>query len=207
VDGDMQFGLLECNLSKWKVVKNIEILNEVKATLDSTNQKGWMQKFSDLQKGDAHLQTFSDELLNEIKATTGEEDLMKNFSDRLNSLVPNCEVTHMAGKLGADPVYLSMQGGTQVSTVSLATTSVWKERASGVKKEKTGWHRVVFFGNMAEMVVKNLKKGMQIFVEGPLHTYTWVDKNGVEHHTTELIGQRLTIQTEGKNGEIILDPI
>lgn len=99
----------------------------------------------------------------------------------------------LIGNLGADPESRCMPDGTQVSTISLATTEAWKDRASGEKKEKTEWHRVVFFGAVAEVVRQHLKKGSQVYVEGKLRTRKWVDKNGVERYTTEVVGRELVM--------------
>ncbi|MEO7560211.1 MAG: single-stranded DNA-binding protein [Nitrosospira sp.] len=89
-----------------------------------------------------------------------------------------------------------MPDGTQVVTVSIATTEGWKDR-DGVKQEKTEWHRVIFYAGLAEVVSKYLKKGSQVYVEGKLRTRKWEDKQQAEHYSTEIIGKQLLML--GKN--------
>ncbi|MDR1229692.1 MAG: single-stranded DNA-binding protein [Azoarcus sp.] len=90
------------------------------------------------------------------------------------------------GNLGRDPETRYMPDGTAITNVNLATTEVWKDKASGERREATEWHRVVFFGRTAEVAAQYLKKGSQIFVEGRLQTRKWQDKDGVERYTTEI---------------------
>jgi len=99
--------------------------------------------------------------------------------------------TQLIGNLGADPEIRYMPDGTPTATVTVATTDTWKDKATGEKKEKTEWHRVVFFKGLAEVVGEYLKKGSQIYVEGKLRTRKWTDKNGVERYTTEIVGQEM----------------
>lgn len=94
----------------------------------------------------------------------------------------------LIGNLGADPEVRFTPDGTQVVTVSVATTEVWKDRASGERKEKTEWHRVIFFAGLAEVAGQHLKKGSQIYVEGKLRTRKWQDKSGSDRYTTEIVG-------------------
>jgi single-strand DNA-binding protein len=93
--------------------------------------------------------------------------------------------TSLIGNLGADPEIRYMPDGTVVATISLATTDTWKTDA-GERKEKTEWHRVVFFKGLAEIVGEFLKKGAQVYVEGKLRTRKWTDKDGVDRYTTEI---------------------
>ncbi|MEO7560147.1 MAG: single-stranded DNA-binding protein [Nitrosospira sp.] len=102
----------------------------------------------------------------------------------------------LIGNLGADPDSRFMPDGTQVVTVSIATTEGWKDK-EGVKQEKTEWHRVIFYAGLADVVSKYLKKGSQIYVEGKLSTRKWEDKQQAEHYSTEIIGKQLIML--GKN--------
>jgi single-strand DNA-binding protein len=95
------------------------------------------------------------------------------------------------GNLGADPEVRYMPDGTPTATVSIATTDQWKDKATGEKKEKTEWHRAVFYKSLADVARQYLKKGSQIYVEGKLHTRKWTDKEGVDRYTTEIVAQEM----------------
>lgn len=98
----------------------------------------------------------------------------------------------LIGNLGVDPEVRFMPDGTQTVTISVATTDTWKDKETGEKKEKTEWHRVVFFNGLAQVASEYLKKGTQIFVEGKLRTRKWTDKkDGIERYATEIIGNEM----------------
>ncbi len=97
----------------------------------------------------------------------------------------------LVGNLGADPELRYMPNGEAVATISIATTDRWKDRSSGEMKESTEWHRVVFFGKLAEVVGEYLKKGSQVYVEGKLRTRKWQDKNGQDRYTTEIVADQM----------------
>lgn len=92
----------------------------------------------------------------------------------------------LVGNLGKDPDAKALPNGDAVCTCSIATTESWKDKASGEKKEQPEWHRVVFFGKVAEVAGQYLKKGSSVYVEGKLTTRKWTDKEGVEKYTTEI---------------------
>ena len=92
----------------------------------------------------------------------------------------------LVGNLGRDPETRSFPNGDQVSNVTIATTDRYKDKTSGEMKEITEWHRVSFFGRLAEIAGQYLRKGSQIYVEGSLRTRKWTDKDGVEKYTTEI---------------------
>jgi|SRR5687767_2012197 len=92
----------------------------------------------------------------------------------------------LVGNLGRDPETRYLPSGEAVTNISLATTDTWKDKASGEKKEATEWHRVSFFGRLAEIAGEYLKKGSQIYVEGQLRTRKWQDKEGKDRYTTEI---------------------
>jgi single-strand DNA-binding protein len=90
------------------------------------------------------------------------------------------------GNLGQDPETRYTPSGHQTTTISVATTEKWKDKATGELKEKTEWHRVVFFGRLAEVAVQYLKKGRPVYVEGRLNTHKWVDKDKIDRHITQI---------------------
>lgn len=102
----------------------------------------------------------------------------------------------LIGNLGKDPEVKTMQNGSKVCNLTIATTEKWKDKASGSQKEKTEWHRVVIFGNLAEIAEKYLHKGSKVYVSGSLQTRSW-DKNGVKQYSTEIVLQNF-------GGELVL---
>lgn len=90
------------------------------------------------------------------------------------------------GNLGQDPEVRYMPNGNAVANVTLATSESWKDQ-SGQQQEKTEWHKIVFFGKLAEVVGEYLKKGSQVYVEGKLQTRKWQDSSGVDKYTTEIV--------------------
>jgi single-strand DNA-binding protein len=97
----------------------------------------------------------------------------------------------LIGNLGDDPEVRYTQGGSAVANVRLATTESWKDKESGEKQERTEWHRVVFFGRLAEIVAEYLKKGSQVYVEGSIRTNKWQDKEGKDRYTTEIVANEM----------------
>ncbi len=97
----------------------------------------------------------------------------------------------LVGNLGADPETRYLPSGDALCNLRLATTDNWKDKSSGEKKEQTEWHRVTFFGKLAEIAGQYLKKGSQIYVEGSLRTRKWQDKDGNERYTTEIRGDTM----------------
>jgi single-strand DNA-binding protein len=97
----------------------------------------------------------------------------------------------LIGNLGADPEVRYMPSGGAVATVSIATSSHWKDKESGEQQARTEWHRVVFFNRLAEIVGEYLKKGGKVYIEGSLRTRKWQDKSGVDRYTTEIIADEM----------------
>jgi len=91
------------------------------------------------------------------------------------------------GYLGQDPDTRFTPDGTPVVNVSLATTERWKDKNTGAPKERTEWHRLVFFGRRAEIVQQFLKKGSLIYAEGSQRTREWTDKDNIKRYTTETV--------------------
>lgn len=112
----------------------------------------------------------------------------------------------LIGNLGADPEIRAMNNGGEVCNLSLATSENWKDKATGEKKEKTEWHRVVIFGDGLVGVCKNyLKKGSKIYVEGQLQTRSW-EQEGVKKYTTEVVlqgfgGKMVMLDSKGADSE------
>jgi len=92
----------------------------------------------------------------------------------------------LVGNLGRDPETRYMPDGGAITNISVATTDKWKDKA-GEMQEKTEWHRVAFFGKLAEIAGEYLKKGSQVYIEGRLQTRKWQDKEGQDKYTTEVV--------------------
>ena len=113
----------------------------------------------------------------------------------------------LIGNLGGDPVIRETQDGKRLAQLSLATSESWKDKASGEKKEKTSWHRIVIFNDGLAGVVENyVKKGSKIFVEGQLQTRKFTDQDGNEKYTTEVVlgnynGTLTMLDSRGGNTE------
>ncbi len=94
----------------------------------------------------------------------------------------------LIGNLGADPDVRSLSDGSPVANLSVATNRRWTDRASGERKERTEWHRVVIFDERVAEVAKNyLRKGSKVYLEGELQTRKWTDAGGAEKYTTEVV--------------------
>ncbi len=97
----------------------------------------------------------------------------------------------LVGNLGKDPEIRTLNSGDRVANLSLATSESWRDRASGEKKERTEWHRVVIFNdNLVKVAEQYLKKGSTIYIEGALQTRKWTDQQGVEKFSTEVVLQK-----------------
>jgi len=93
----------------------------------------------------------------------------------------------LVGNLGRDPETRYSPDGAAMTNISIATTSQWKDKNTGEKREETEWHRVAFFGRLAEIAGEYLRKGSQVYIEGRLRTRKWQDKSGVDRYTTEIV--------------------
>lgn len=93
----------------------------------------------------------------------------------------------LIGNLGADPDIRYTQSGDAVANVSLATSETWKDRQSGEARERTEWHRVVFFGKLAQLVQQYLRKGSKVYLEGQLRTRKWQAQDGQDRYATEIV--------------------
>lgn len=113
----------------------------------------------------------------------------------------------VVGNLGRDPETRYMPSGDAMTNIAVATTDKWKDKASGEQKEATEWHRIAFFGKLAEIAGQYLKKGSQVYIEGKLRTRKWTDKDGVEKYTTEIIADTMQMlgSRQGMGGGAAMD--
>ncbi len=104
----------------------------------------------------------------------------------------------LVGNLGKDPEVRTTQDGTKIVNLTLATSETWNDRASGERKERTEWHRVVIFNDrIGEVAERYLRKGRKVYMEGALQTRKWTDQSGQERYTTEVVIGRF-------RGELVL---
>lgn len=109
----------------------------------------------------------------------------------------------IVGNVGQDPEVRYMPSGSAVAEVSVATSEQWKDKQSGEKQERTEWHRVTFFGRLAEVVGEYVRKGSQIYIEGSIRTEKWQDKQGQDRYTTKIIANEMQMlggRTGGSTG-------
>lgn len=97
----------------------------------------------------------------------------------------------LIGNLGDNPEVRYTAGGAAVANIRIATSESWKDKETGEQQERTEWHRVVFFGRLAEIVAEYLKKGSQVYVEGRLQTRKWQDKEGNDRYSTEVVANEM----------------
>ncbi|MGY8681781.1 single-stranded DNA-binding protein [Bradyrhizobium sp. UFLA05-153] len=96
----------------------------------------------------------------------------------------------LVGNLGKDPEIRRTQDGRPIANLSVATSETWRDKATGERKEKTEWHRVVIFNEgLAKVAEQYLKKGAKVYVEGALQTRKWTDQSGAEKYSTEVVLQ------------------
>ena len=112
----------------------------------------------------------------------------------------------LVGNLGKDPEIRRTQDGRPIANLSVATSETWRDKATGERKEKTEWHRVVIFNEgLAKVAEQYLKKGAKVYVEGSLQTRKWTDQSGQEKYTTEVVISRfrgdLTMLDGARSGE------
>jgi single-strand DNA-binding protein len=93
----------------------------------------------------------------------------------------------LVGTLGKDPEVKYMPSGGAITNVTIATNDSYKDKNTGEKKETTEWHRIVFFGRLAEIAGEYLRKGQQVYIEGRLQTRKWQGQDGQDRYTTEII--------------------
>ena len=112
----------------------------------------------------------------------------------------------LVGNVGKDPEVRTTQDGTKIVQFSLATSETWNDKASGERKERTEWHRVVCFNDrIGDVIEKYVRKGSKVYVEGALQTRKWTDQSGQEKYTTEVIigrfrGELTLLDSRGAGG-------
>lgn len=97
----------------------------------------------------------------------------------------------LVGNLGADPEVRYLPSGDAVTNIRLATTDRYKDKTSGEMKEATEWHRISFFGKLAEIAGEYLKKGSSVYIEGRIRTRKWTDQSGVVKYSTEIVADQM----------------
>jgi single-strand DNA-binding protein len=104
----------------------------------------------------------------------------------------------LVGNLGGHPKITATNSGGSIASLSIATSETWKDKATGERKERTEWHKVVIFNpNLADIAGKYLKKGSKVYIEGQIQTRKWEDQSGIERYVTEVVLPQF-------NGNIIL---
>jgi single-strand DNA-binding protein len=111
----------------------------------------------------------------------------------------------LIGNLGKDPEVRNAQNGSKIVNFNIATSETWNDKASGERKERTEWHRIVIFNErLADVAERFLKKGRKVYVEGSLQTRKWTDQSGQEKYTTEVVIDRfrgeLTLLDSNREG-------
>jgi single-strand DNA-binding protein len=109
----------------------------------------------------------------------------------------------LIGNLGADPESRFLPSGDAICNLRLATTEIWRDKATGERREATEWHRVALFGKTAETAAQYLRKGSQVYIEGSLRTRKWQDQSGQDRYTTEIRGDVMKMLggRQGAGGE------
>jgi len=111
----------------------------------------------------------------------------------------------LVGNLGADPEIRTLNSGDRVANLRIATSESWRDRASGEKKERTEWHRVVIFNDNLVKVAENyLRKGAKVYIEGAIQTRKWTDQSGQEKYSTEVVLQKFRgelTMLDGRGGD------
>ena len=112
----------------------------------------------------------------------------------------------LVGNLGQKPEMRYTATQTAVANLSIATSESWKDKETGENRDKTEWHRVVYFGKLAEIAEKYLDKGSSVYVEGKIQTRKWQDKDGNDKYTTEVLGNQLTMLGSRSNSGPTAEP-
>ncbi|MCP3672924.1 MAG: single-stranded DNA-binding protein [Gammaproteobacteria bacterium] len=109
--------------------------------------------------------------------------------------------TILVGNLGQDPDVKYMPNGDAVVNITIATSDTWKDKATGEKREKTEWHRVVMFRRLGEIAGEYLRKGSKVYIEGKLQTRKWQGQDGTDRYTTEIVANEMQmLDSRGSQG-------
>jgi len=107
----------------------------------------------------------------------------------------------LVGNLGRDPEVRYSDSGAAICNMSIATTSKWKDKATGEQREETEWHRIVLYNRLAEIAGEYLKKGRSVYIEGRLKTRKWQDKDtGADRYATEVVADQMQMLGGGEGG-------
>ena len=106
----------------------------------------------------------------------------------------------LVGNLGADPETRYSASGSAITSIRIATSEQWKDKQTGENQERTEWHRVKFFGRLAEIAGEYLRKGRQVYIEGSLRTDKYTDKDGIERYSTDIIANEMQMLGGGGEG-------
>ena len=107
----------------------------------------------------------------------------------------------LIGNLGADPESRFAPSGDAICNIRLATTENWRDKSTGERREATEWHRVAFFGKLAEIAGQYLRKGSQVYIEGSLRTRKWQDQSGQDRYTTEIRADEMKMLGRREGGD------
>ncbi|MDH7436236.1 single-stranded DNA-binding protein [Pasteurella multocida] len=99
----------------------------------------------------------------------------------------------IVGNLGQDPDHKVMTNGNPVTNISVATSEVWADKASGEKREVVEWHRITLYQRQADIAAQFLKKGSKVYIEGRLRTRKWQDQNGQDRYITEILADKIVL--------------
>ncbi|MFC0913771.1 single-stranded DNA-binding protein [Pasteurella multocida] len=99
----------------------------------------------------------------------------------------------IVGNLGQDPDHKVMTNGDPVTNISVATSEVWADKASGEKREVVEWHRITLYQRQADIAAQFLKKGSKVYIEGRLRTRKWQDQNGQDRYITEILADKIVL--------------
>jgi len=108
----------------------------------------------------------------------------------------------LIGNVGKDPDIKATNNGSTIANISVATSESWKDKSTGQQQERTEWHRVVFFGRLAEIVRDYLKQGSKVYIEGSIRTRKWQDQSGQDRYTTEIVASEMQMLDSRENVEI-----
>jgi single-strand DNA-binding protein len=105
------------------------------------------------------------------------------------------------GNLGADPETKTTGSGLSITNITVATSEQWTDKQSGEKQERTEWHRVVFFGRLAQIAAEYLTKGSKVYIEGSITTEKYTDKQGIERYSTKIKASELQMLDGRPDGQ------
>ena len=113
----------------------------------------------------------------------------------------------LVGNLGNDPETRFMPSGSAVTNITVATSESWKDKQTGQQQERTEWHKVAFFGKLAEIAGEYLKKGSKVYIEGSLRTRKWQGQDGQDRYTTEIVASEMQMLDSRGGGHSEAKPV